>query len=855
MATTTEQLVLAISADTRAIQRQLSRLTQDTAKTTKTIEGQFDRMGSRVNASMSKLGKAGSSIGGNFIRGGVAGLAAGFTAGNFQELLDSNTRITNSLKVAGLEGEKLTQTYEKLSQIALKTHTPFEQLTTLFSRLNQSAGELGASSDDIASFSENVAKALQAGAVGGAQAESALLQLAQALGGAKVQADEFRSINEAAPTIMQAVAAGIKETGGSVAKLRQLMLDGKLSNKLFFDGLNAGSSETEKKLEGAATTIGQAFTDVGTALILAAGEFDKATGTSSKFAQFLVDGVIPAIDGVFEALTRVANEGLPQFLKAWNEFQRSQAAGTPDWVPDIGKMIKGTAVGDAIEAMGGTLGRDAILGNNAQGGRVGTGPTGTSKIFTPRMDSSGFTQNNGLPYDMRYGEARVLDASRTQNRTSPNAVSASDPKYKVDDPKAGDKAAKAAKSAADKLQKEADRAAEKFAESIGAQAKVAVDAAETLLGQSENTAGGRKNINTFLKAGGVDLDAATTAWCAAFVKSALTQVGVSGLPEGNVATSFLNFGRAVNAEETQRGDVIVQARGKKAGEEGGHVGLATGEKRFKDGIVQLEVLSGNASDKVQKDWVSAYDLVARRAVDGTAVQVDSLGNLVDKTDEVTEAQKRLQDTMQEIGSAFSSAISGFVKDIIDGKDATEALKNALGGLADKLLDMALNGLFDSLFAPKQGGGAAGGGIGGFFSSLFGLGGGGAFPAAPVLGGGLYHTGGTVGSHHSSRSLPASVWAGAPRMHNGGVAGLRAGEVPAILERGEVVTPKGVSLKGAGTKVTLNNYTTSKVTPMEKDNGKSIEVVIEERVADRINTKGTPANKAVRNASSNNLKKR
>lgn len=38
-------------------------------------------------------------------------------------------------------------------------------------------------------------------------------------------------------------------------------------------------------------------------------------------------------------------------------------------------------------------------------------------------------------------------------------------------------------------------------------------------------------------------------------------------------------------------------------------------------------------------------------------------------------------------------------------------------------------------------------------------------------------------------MSSSVFAGAQRYHQGGVAGLRPGEVPAILEKGEIVLPK------------------------------------------------------------------
>ena len=51
---------------------------------------------------------------------------------------------------------------------------------------------------------------------------------------------------------------------------------------------------------------------------------------------------------------------------------------------------------------------------------------------------------------------------------------------------------------------------------------------------------------------------------------------------------------------------------------------------------------------------------------------------------------------------------------------------------------------------------------------------------------ILHAGGTAGGSAPQRLVPALAFAGAPRLHGGGVAGLRPDEVPAILQRGERV---------------------------------------------------------------------
>ncbi len=52
--------------------------------------------------------------------------------------------------------------------------------------------------------------------------------------------------------------------------------------------------------------------------------------------------------------------------------------------------------------------------------------------------------------------------------------------------------------------------------------------------------------------------------------------------------------------------------------------------------------------------------------------------------------------------------------------------------------------------------------------------------------GVFHQGGIVGGPAPSRMVPAMAFANAPRMHEGGWAGLKSDEVPAILQRGERV---------------------------------------------------------------------
>lgn len=83
----------------------------------------------------------------------------------------------------------------------------------------------------------------------------------------------------------------------------------------------------------------------------------------------------------------------------------------------------------------------------------------------------------------------------------------------------------------------------------------AIDTAAGALGLNQGAKGAA--LREYLKNGGVNLDPATAAWCAAFVNATLQQTGVKGT--GNYgAASFMKFGEPV--QQPQRGDIVITSR-------------------------------------------------------------------------------------------------------------------------------------------------------------------------------------------------------------------------------------------------------------------------------------------------------
>jgi len=287
------------------MRRALKRLEGDVSSSTRRVEQSFGALSKRVSSTFDGIGRS--------ARGAFAGILAGFSLREAQTLLDSATRIQNALKVVGLEGEELARVYDRLFASAQKNAAPFETLVTLYTRLSLAQRDLGVTNDEIIGFTDKVALALRVQGTTAEEARGALIQLTQALGGGIVRAEEFNSIVEGAPTILRATAAGLKEAGGSVAALRKLVIEGKVSSEAFFRAFEAGSVVLEDKVAGAELTLSQSFARLQNVMIDTATRFNDQTDASGLLARAIDNNLIPAIQELGDILAGVTGGPLGDF--------------------------------------------------------------------------------------------------------------------------------------------------------------------------------------------------------------------------------------------------------------------------------------------------------------------------------------------------------------------------------------------------------------------------------------------------------------------------------------------------------------------------------------------------------------
>lgn len=105
-----------------------------------------------------------------------------------------------------------------------------------------------------------------------------------------------------------------------------------------------------------------------------------------------------------------------------------------------------------------------------------------------------------------------------------------------------------------------------------------------------------------------------------------------------------------------------------------------------------------------------------QAIRAKVAELYALKAAQDRVEQSAEAANKARVAIRDMGA---DAVTGILQDLRSGASAAEAFSNALGRIADKLIEMAVQNLFANAFAAPAGGGG-GVGVFGFLGKLLGF---------------------------------------------------------------------------------------------------------------------------------------
>ena len=378
-------------------------------KSARDVEAAFQRMGRNGIRSFrdleSNAARLGRSMGG--LRGGIVKAAVAFAGFKSVQTgiarLESERRIQLLGKrfgeVAGLQNAAAQAAKKfKLSQTEAN-----QSLANAFARLRP----LGVSLEDITSTFGGFRTAAVLGGATAAEASAAFTQLSQALGSGALRGDEFRSIAEQAPLVLQAIS---DETGIAAGKLKEYAAQGLLTSDIVIKALKRiesdGAESLAQALNGPAAKIKEFQNAVEDAQVAATesaipaitdaiselGTVIRQLEPAIRFISGLLAGVAKTVGNIVEGVSsggkttaaRLAAEQAAT-LQTNNKFGKPGPFGRSTEAQQFREEVLERELSRRL-----AIARGAVPGQlPASAADIASSATGTSPITLPTKDSGG----------------------------------------------------------------------------------------------------------------------------------------------------------------------------------------------------------------------------------------------------------------------------------------------------------------------------------------------------------------------------------------------------------------------------------------------------------------------------------
>jgi tape measure domain-containing protein len=779
MATELEKLVVRIEADLSKLKSGMREAEVVTRRGSTSMSRSF----AAANKSIASLiGGVTRLVGTLGIVGGAAGLV-GVTRAVIKQG-DAYSLLLSRLKLVTASEKDLVSAEESLFQVSQRTRVGFEETANLFTRLARSSEELGLSQSELIGVTETINQAIITSGASATEASAGLIQFSQGLASGTLRGDELRSVLEQLPRLARAIADGL---GITVGELRELGSAGALTGEQVLRAIQSQAGQIAKEFAEIDRTAAQAFTQLESAFLRAAGiSADTAGGTEQ---------VVAAIDGLREVVED------PAFQAALTDivtFFVDLAAATAEIITTLGDFKRAwdeSAIGSFVTflneidptLLAWRALRDAMAEAREEADKF-TPPEGLTiplPPIAPPVPVSPVVPPE-LTLKPREKPLGIENAERALQRE--NEVLAKQLQL------FGQSSIEIDRQVALLQAKHefGEAGARVLEDEINAQAELltkleARNKAEEDLQRIKDV---QIRTNEELRDSTLDLQGAGTAFAgsisSAFEDAIIAGASLSDVIEGLEDDMIRLLGRVLILEPLERGlrTGLGAFEEPAAGGPGGIEGLLGG------GLTGLADLFGFEGPGTR----GAFEASIGREIGGAGSEFISgddaeaiFGDLSESANELgfafEDAKAAASSAGQTLGGDLVSEVVGTIGTKAAETGVTQTTITALGELTGAAFTAAaaLNAM-----AVSSSGGALANTVGGLGSF------GGSNPLELGFSGNPhFHAGGVVGHTPAPiRGVPYGTFRGAPRLHNGGIPGLAADEVPAILQRGEQVIPRG-----------------------------------------------------------------
>ena len=739
------------------------------------VKAEFQGVGDAGEASFRRIERQADVTGAVLRR--LAGIVAGaLSVRQIVAYADSWTDLRSRVDLATGSQERGAAVMERLAAMARRTYSGIEQTTESWLANATALRELGLSTRESLDFTEALNNAMVVSGAKGERAVSVQTALARAMALGQLSGDNLNTVIAQGGRVAQLLAADL---GTTVTGLRQAGAEGRITGAVIQTALIGNLERLREGADGMPATIGDAFTLIGNAAMLLVGTWDQVFGASSLVATALI--------AVADNMERLAAIGI-----AFAGFMAGR------WVAAfLAARVATLTLSGALTVLRGAIVRTGIGALIVLAGEL------IYQLMTVVQKVGGLGEAFRLVADLA---AEAWNRMGLRLDAVMASISAAWEGLKATIFTLLDDTLTGVVSFGDRtiavFQGAYDGAVAIWGSLPGAIGDFAFQAANGLISGVEAMLNGVvTRINSFI--GG--LNAALELLPDWAVGDGGVRIGtLDPVALGRVANPFEG---AATAAGTAAADAFNAAMGKTyvTAPDTGLGAMAEAARGRAEGYREAAGMLADAASRPMASWQALKDAVtgvdddAGGALDDAAGGALELGHALDgATGAAGRAGAAGRQAGAEAAAGAETAVTGWAavsatladyaakaRDI--GGDIGTALVGAFQGAENAIGEFVKTGklsfrdLVTSLIADLAKLAARRFILGPIANALSGALGGAEGIFADVL-----HAGGVVGAPGPGRMVPTLAFAGAPRMHNGGWAGLRPDEVPAILQRGERV---------------------------------------------------------------------
>lgn len=289
--------------DVQAANEAYLRLSQTIGNTERYIRDNVDEQG-RFNREIEEGTNEANELM-QTIKGAVAAYATIQTLSAALNLSDQLTSTTARLNLMN-DGLQTTQDLQNMIYLsAERARGSYQATADAVSKLGLMAGDAFSSSEEIIAFMEQVNKQFTIAGTEAAGIDAAMLQLTQAMGSGVLRGEEYNSILEQAPNIIQAIADYMEVPKG---QLKDMAAEGQITADIVKAAMFAAADDTNAKFEQMPKTFSQIWTSFQNTALMA---FQPVLQRMNEIANS--EAFQGFVNNAIEALSMVAGIALEIF--------------------------------------------------------------------------------------------------------------------------------------------------------------------------------------------------------------------------------------------------------------------------------------------------------------------------------------------------------------------------------------------------------------------------------------------------------------------------------------------------------------------------------------------------------------